>query len=122
MNQMKNSFILVAAMVMICGCSNNVIIEINPQKGAISFKTLRDKPNTRNANDNRNTYMVYATIEGSNSWYFNTVVTPNSDETVGSIDSYTGKYYWPGTTDVQFYSYCPSVEADTTGIISVTST
>ena len=124
MNQMKNSFILVTAMIMICSCTNNEITEINPnsQRRAIGFKTLRNKASTRIANENRSTYMVYATIDGSSDWYFNTVVTPNGDETAGSIDSYSGEYYWPGTTDVQFYAYCPAVVADTSGITSVTAT
>ena len=121
---MKKNLTIFTTLLFLFSCSNNEITDISHIKkdNNISFKTLRNKVTTRHANDNRSTYRLYSVIDNTDTWYFNTVVTPNSDETVGSIDTCANTYYWPGTTEVTFYAYAPSETADSTGIITVTDT
>ena len=123
MIKMKKSLTIFTTLLLF-SCSNNEIIDINhlQQDHKINFKTLRNKVTTRHANDNRSTYKVYSTIESTDTWYFNTIVIPNSNETTGSIDTCANIYYWPGTQEVTFYAYAPSETADSTGIITVTDT
>ena len=78
----------------------------------IDFRTLRDKAITRYANDNNDTYMVYANISGQSAWCFNTTVTPTTSTTTGDIDTTAAVYYWPGVQDVYFYSYACSKQSD----------
>lgn len=121
---MKKKLLLIAVTAIVCSCSTNEINDINSsiENTMIGFRTLRDKAITRYANDNNDTYMVYANISGQSAWYFNTTVTPTTSTTTGAIDTTAAVYYWPGVQDVYFYAYAPSEESDDTGITSVTDT
>ncbi len=120
---MKRFLILFAVLAMVYSCSNNEISEIVPPEGSttISFRTLRDKAMTRYANDNEDTYMVYAQISGQSDWYFNTIVSPIEPTATDTLDNPASIYYWPGTQEVNFYAYCPAEETTESGVTGVTA-
>ena len=122
---MKKYLSILTVAAIVCSCSNNEINEITPTKNnnEITFTTLRDKVNTRYANDNKSTYIVYAQISSASAWYFNTTVTCGDDVTDDyTDDTSAGTYYWPGTQKVNFYAYSPSTTGTTTGVTSVSAT
>lgn len=109
---MKKITLLIITTLVVIGCSNNEITPIEPpaMDKLIGFSTMRDKVNTRYANDDKDNYEVYAIIEGADHWYFNTTVTPSSVH--GAIDTMAEEYYWPGTQTVDFYAFCPDVSTN----------
>ena len=102
---MKNLLFLFAFIgATLVGCSNNEIDEISPVKAEqqISFRTLRDKTVTRAANDQSDSYAVYAKISDADSWFINDLVI---DET----GTYESDYYWPNAkTEIEFYAFAPA--------------
>lgn len=105
----KKHLSLFILSISLFSCINNEINEVNSasENKPISFRTLRDKPTTRYANDNKDDYQVYAIIDGAVDWYFTTIVKPNTSGTSGAIDETSGTYYWPGVKKVDFYAFCP---------------
>ena len=120
---MKTSVLTALTLALLfVSCSSNSISDIKVDSNQkISFNTMRNKTLTRYANDNQNTYMVYALIEGSDDWYFNTIVTPTSSTTTDALDTPTNIYYWPGTKTVSFYAFAPNMIDTNSGITAVTA-
>ncbi len=105
-------------------CTNNDADTFTPnlQSNEISFKTLRDKVVSRNANDSASNFQVYGNIAGQSAWYINDVYAskPTSVEDSVSID---GKvYYWPGVQDINFYAFAPDMKDSKGAITAVTAT
>ena len=96
---------LIYFLIIICAfaaaCSNSEEY-IEKSQQSIKFNSLRDKVQTRAANDSADNYYVYAIIEGYNEWYFNTTI----NTTTGATD-----YFWPQGATVDFYSFCPAPAA-----------
>lgn len=125
MIEVKRYLTILISILLFGSCANNEMDDINPiavKNKAIGYRTFRDKASTRYANDNDDTYMVYALITEQSTWYFNTVVTPTSSTATGAVDTPAGTYYWPGTKEVQFFAYCPGETGTTTGVTSVDAT
>ena len=106
---------------LLFSCSNNEISDINnsTENKPISFYSLRNKLATKYANDNNSTYQVYAMIDNTSFWYFNTIVTPTASTSSDALDTPEKTYYWPGTTKVNFYAYSPAEIGTASGIISI---
>ena len=118
----KNILATIILCLVITSCSDNTISDINPHLNInqkIGFNTMRHKTATRYANDNQSNYQVYALIENTTSWYFNTTVIPTASTDTAAIDTTSATYYWPGTKDVTFYAYAPSTISS--GTITATS-
>ncbi len=98
----KVIFLSMIVCAISVGCSNNEEYTKESQE-AISFNSLRDKVQTRAANDSADNYYAYAIIDGYTDWYFNTEV----NTTTGATD-----YYWPQGATLDFYSFCPVPTAD----------
>ena len=97
--------IIILSMIictMAVGCSNNEEYTHYNQE-SISFNSLRDKLQTKAANDSTDNYYVYAIINGYSEWYFDTEVSTST----GATD-----YYWPQGATLNFYSFCPIPTAD----------
>lgn len=109
---MKTSVLTTMVLALtITSCSYNTISDINLNLNTnqkIGFNTMRHKAATRYANDNQSSYQVYALIENTTSWYFNTTVIPTASTDTTAIDTTSATYYWPGTKNVTFYAYAPS--------------
>lgn len=128
----KYQSILLAAFAL-ASCSNNEIIEENisiAKNNEISFSTVRNKVNTRAANNNGSNYQVYATVSGLTTWFIDNTLTPSTDGGVDIINGNAGStapiYHYPTNGDaVNFYAYAPAYDSEntaTTGVMSVAAT
>ena len=119
---MKKFFILCTMLGALISCSNNEIekIEPTPKDDLISFNSLRDRVETRYANDDSSNYQIMAVVAGSSSWFINTDFIPGSS---GATDKAAdgSVYHWPGnSTNVTFYAFAPAPGSDT-GISAIDS-
>lgn len=120
---MKKILFLMTVMGAMVSCTNNEIDEVNPvlQDESIGFSTLRDKPVSRDANDTKSNFQVYANIVGGEYWYIDDVFASQStSQEVG--ESTTDKiYYWPGTEKLNFYAFAPDKTALGTSVVTATA-
>ena len=123
MKRILLSFISIQILLFF-SCSKNETSDFLsiPQKQEIVFNSMRDRISTRAANDNKTTYKVYALIENTTNWYFETIVTPNTSTATNALDTSDKSYYWPGTTNVRFFAFAPSADSASTGITNITAT
>lgn len=120
---MKKILFLMTVVGAIVSCTNNEVDEVSPvlQDESIGFSTLRDKPVSRDANDTKSNFQVYANIVGGEYWYIDDVFAsqPTSTE-VG--ESTTDKiYYWPGSEKLNFYAFAPNETALGTSVVTATA-
>ena len=120
---MRTNLILFILISFFTGCSDNFVADLSDSKTKepILFTTLRDKVNTRYANDNHDNYHIYGFVDGENSkgWLVNSKMASGLGVD-GSDYVYDGSYFWPGNgKDLMFYAYSP--DTITLGINSVTA-
>ena len=120
---MKKILFLMTVVAAIFSCTNNDVDELSPilQDQIIGFSTLRDKATTRDANDTKSNFQVYANLVGNEYWYIKDIFAsePTTDE-VG--ESTTDKiYYWPGNEKLNFYAFAPDTTALGTSVVTATA-
>ena len=120
---MKKILFLMTVVAAIFRCTNNDVDELSPilQDQIIGFSTLRDKATTRDANDTKSNFQVYANLVGNEYWYIKDIFAsePTTDE-VG--ESTTDKiYYWPGNEKLNFYAFAPDTTALGTSVVTATA-
>ncbi len=119
---MKKFFFFAVAAVALAACSNDETVEVNPGN-AISFRPLTSNV-TRAADEHFNTandqFGVTAFRQGqTSSAYFDNITFKTDDGS--TFASTNNKYYWPSSTNLDFYAYAPlSSEVGGTGSAAVT--
>lgn len=111
---MKKILFLLTIARALASCSTNEVSDVNDlaKNGEITFSTLRDKVETRAANDDSEDYQVYAVIEGGTTWFINEEYGGTSNDPISG-----NKYLWPGNgKTVSFYAFCPSSSVTGSGI------
>ena len=116
---MKKIFLLICGGLILwsCGFSETDDVRKISQSNEISFKTLRDKIITKQANDTSSDYQVYALASGSSDWYFSDVYNDDNQSTADAI------HLWLGDTNITFYSFAPGASSydNNSGITGVTT-
>ena len=127
---MKRILFLLTVIGALASCTDNEISEVNPvvKGNEISFNTMRDKVETRYANDNKSDYQVYGIIAGqtTSNWFINNIILPGVGKNGTDSIENGASYYWPGgDTNVYFFAFAPayvSGTSSTTGITAVNAT
>lgn len=134
---MRNLFLSVAAVALLASCSQNEIQEMTSMSKEIKFATLNDKVSTRAANDDKQSYQVYASSSlGGYSWFMadvlttGSVITGNDFPSAGfenytSGDQPTKPHYWPNVTGdwtIKFFAYAPATFSATNTRVDTVST
>ena len=111
---MKKILFLLTIARALASCSTNEVSDVNDlaKNSEITFRTLRDKVETRAANDDSEDYQVYAVIEGGTTWFINEEYGGTSNDPISG-----NQYLWPGNgKTVRFYAFCPSSSVTGSGI------
>lgn len=115
------AFLSFAAAIAFCySCSNDETVAVNttPQDNEISFRPLMTGM-TRAIDasfGDASTFKVTAFPQGTTTPYFSNVVFTGSGGTFSSA----AKYYWPSTTNLDFYAWAPATVSDNYASIPIT--
>lgn len=120
----KNLFILAVAGLALASCSSDETIasQATSQANEISFRPLNNGM-TRAADAHfdvaNDQFKVTAFPQGTTSTaYFSNVIFKTEDGS--TFTSTGGKYYWPSSTNLDFYAWAPAGQSDNYASIPVT--
>lgn len=120
----KNLFILAVAGLALASCSSDETIasQATSQANEISFRAFNNGM-TRAADAHFNVandqFKVTAFPQGTTSTaYFSNVIFKTADG--NTFTSTGGKYYWPSSTNLDFYAWAPADQSDSYASILVT--